>query len=1201
MPDERPEDRTVEVLGLPAGVDEELLFLYFENRRRSGGGALVSVEKRGDGAILVFEEVEAANRVLSKGHHVLHNVELSVRKPPSKDRCRLLLQGINPSTSIEMIELYVENMMGLSEPEYSLHRSPGKDRILIHLSQPFSKDFQNLSAKISKRPLDGAKVTLEQIKQIDSVLVENLHPGTSSDLLTLYFENKAGGNTKVKEVTMLSEGSAKVVFVNYDSVESVVSQPHKLDGADLVVMPYFDFLQPTQSLTPQASGLGSQAMAEDLSDVQMQISPPEVLASANHQSSAPVASEQLLSAHKAAEEVAEEVMEDQVEHEDTSSSLIALTDPTKLALFQLTTFQKDTEKAHPNVTIQIKDDGVHITGTHAQTLEDIKCSTLDYFGKMAETHLTLEPEKAQFFARNDVKERLLQTINQTGSPVMYAVSDCNIVVTSLSQHSADQACNFLKSQLGHFSIPVEKENECMFYCREWSEFLQTLAFTSVKVPEQGGNIDVLTLKGMENEIQTVILEFLTTPIERETVISMEPGVLKYIQIHFHQLLADMEQVSIFPLEAEDVCGLKLHGLAIACQTAEEMLQGVVSSVCTRIITVNAPGVTRFLEDEECKSILKEMQRKFTVYIHTKHVPWEPLPHQDIFETAWTLMSNNNFQRMSAKELRADSMQTDNNGATGKGLIEEAKRIVSAIDERAVAMSISDQLDDVDNLDLYTADEPTSLTDQENIAVSVSQPTAEVNTTSGPLLLNNGVLGIPSDLEEEAQMSLAIQYSMESSHWTQEDEDEQLQKALELSKMIQHEAPTGGANKSPQANKQKKGVGNSLEEAIRSANTLQLHVFAGYSCDLIRVDIAFGKRVNQRQVEEKLENRIVAHMTEYHRKCLEMIKRKHAVQIEIQGTIITVSGFKDFVTEALIDVKLLLEKMSNSASDQDILRVVQWVHHDPPSSVATPYSPEATVFLENVWRMKLKKIDILLDNQPHTINFEKMQEYNISSGKSVKISRKLLDLGDVDEDVPEEEYSLLSNLPEASKVDEESDEFQTVIKKFYETIHEYHSKIRIIQVEKLMNRLLYNQYKLKKASVLQRATYPQVERTLYHGTSEQSVKEICIHGFNRSFCGKNATVYGQGVYFAVNSALSVQDQYSPPNADGYKFIFVSKVLTGDYTKGCHSMKTAPLKETGDIPLRYDSVTDDITKPSMFVIFNDTQAFPEYLITCQRIHR
>ncbi|KAF1381330.1 hypothetical protein PFLUV_G00152770 [Perca fluviatilis] len=64
MPVESLEERTVEVLGLPAAVDEELLFLYFENKRRSGGGPLVSVEKKGDRAILVFEEAEAAAQVL---------------------------------------------------------------------------------------------------------------------------------------------------------------------------------------------------------------------------------------------------------------------------------------------------------------------------------------------------------------------------------------------------------------------------------------------------------------------------------------------------------------------------------------------------------------------------------------------------------------------------------------------------------------------------------------------------------------------------------------------------------------------------------------------------------------------------------------------------------------------------------------------------------------------------------------------------------------------------------------------------------------------------------------------------------------------------------------------------------------------------------------------------------------------------------
>ncbi|KAK2830085.1 hypothetical protein Q5P01_018016 [Channa striata] len=1199
MPVENPEERTVEVLSLPETVDEELLSLYFENKR-SGGGPLVSVEKRGDRAILVFEDAKAAAKVLSKGNHILHNVELIVRKAAPKDRCRLLLRGVNPKTIDDMVELYVENMLGLDATDYTLYPSPARDVILIHLTHPFSKDFQSLSARISGRALDGAKVTLEQIEQPDSILVKNLHPGTTSDLLNLYFESTRGGNQRVKDVTMLSEDSAKVTFVSYESVDTVLGLQHKLENVELVVKPYFDFLQPKEPVTSHNFLTESQDNTEQNPEAvcQMETSPSTV-DTANPQSSSQTAPEPL-AACEAVEETAEEVMEDQSVDTDTLSSHIPITDPLKLALFQLSPLSQNIEKTHPDLTVQIKCDGVQIEGTDRQKFEQMKQTILDFVNNMAETRFTLEPERAQLLARKDVKERLQLILSQTGSPTIYSVSDCKVVVTSLSQNSANQACNILKSQLCNFSIPVDVEYEGMFYCKEWTEFLQALGFTSVKMCEHSRNIDVVTLKGMEIEKQTAIMEFLTTPIERETVISMEPGMLKYIQIHRHQLLADMDQVSILPLEEEDMCGLKIHGHAVACQMAEEVLQDVVSSICTRTITVNAPGVARFLEDTECKSILNEMESKFQVYISTKHVPWEPLPHQDIFVTAWEIMSHQNFQKISTdEELKSDSFPSAQNGASNKGLLEEAKRIMSAIDERLEeSASSSDQVDNMDNFDLYTAEEPTSLADQDFDAVTAKDSllSAGSNTTSALSLLNDGSRGLSSSLEEEAQLSLAIQYSMEQSGWSLEDEEEQLKKALELSKKM-----VRGTEKSLPLDQPERTIKVSLQDAIKAANTIQLVVFAGYSCDLIRVDIAFGKKVSQRQVEEKLEHRCVKNMSEYHRKCLEMIKRKHAVEIQVEGTIITVSGFKDFVTGGVWDVKLLLEKITNSVSDQEILTTVKWLQHDPGSSDTVPYSPEATVFMENAWRMKLNKVDISLDNQPHIISFEKMEEYNIASGKSVKISRKLIDSVDLGEGMAEEEYSLLSNLPEASKVDEESDEFQNVVKNFYETIQEYHSKIRIIQVEKLMNRLLYNQYKLKKASVLQRATYPQVERTLYHGTSEKSVKEICIHGFNRSFCGKNATLYGQGVYFAVNSALSVQEQYSPPNADGHKFIFVSKVLTGDFTKGCHSMKTAPLKETGDIPLRYDSVTDNITKPSMFVIFNDTQAFPEYLITCQRIHR
>lgn len=58
MQTEGLEERTVEVLQLPDGVDEELLCLYFENKRRSGGGPLESVDRKGDSVILVFEDAQ---------------------------------------------------------------------------------------------------------------------------------------------------------------------------------------------------------------------------------------------------------------------------------------------------------------------------------------------------------------------------------------------------------------------------------------------------------------------------------------------------------------------------------------------------------------------------------------------------------------------------------------------------------------------------------------------------------------------------------------------------------------------------------------------------------------------------------------------------------------------------------------------------------------------------------------------------------------------------------------------------------------------------------------------------------------------------------------------------------------------------------------------------------------------------------------
>ena len=66
------------------------------------------------------------------------------------------------------------------------------------------------------------------------------------------------------------------------------------------------------------------------------------------------------------------------------------------------------------------------------------------------------------------------------------------------------------------------------------------------------------------------------------------------------------------------------------------------------------------------------------------------------------------------------------------------------------------------------------------------------------------------------------------------------------------------------------------------------------------------------------------------------------------------------------------------------------------------------------------------------------------------------------------------------------------------------------------------------------------------------------------------------------------------------MYIAKVLVGDYTCGKSGMKAPPSKNDPDNPgLLYDSVVDNTSNPTMYVIFQDNQYYPEYLLTLQQI--
>jgi poly [ADP-ribose] polymerase 10/14/15 len=156
---------------------------------------------------------------------------------------------------------------------------------------------------------------------------------------------------------------------------------------------------------------------------------------------------------------------------------------------------------------------------------------------------------------------------------------------------------------------------------------------------------------------------------------------------------------------------------------------------------------------------------------------------------------------------------------------------------------------------------------------------------------------------------------------------------------------------------------------------------------------------------------------------------------------------------------------------------------------------------------------------------------------------------------------------------------------------------IMSVERIQNVALWQSYAAKKKTMLLRGqaenlpTASYEKPMLFHGTSEWAAEKICEQGFNRSFCGKNATAHGKGVYFAVNSSYSSSSTYSPPDQSGVKRMFVCHVLVGETCYG-NSSHVVPDARTGK--LLYDSTTDNVQHPQMFITYHDAQAYPAYIV-------
>uniref|UniRef100_A0A2K6TR32 Zinc finger CCCH-type containing, antiviral 1 n=1 Tax=Saimiri boliviensis boliviensis TaxID=39432 RepID=A0A2K6TR32_SAIBB len=137
--------------------------------------------------------------------------------------------------------------------------------------------------------------------------------------------------------------------------------------------------------------------------------------------------------------------------------------------------------------------------------------------------------------------------------------------------------------------------------------------------------------------------------------------------------------------------------------------------------------------------------------------------------------------------------------------------------------------------------------------------------------------------------------------------------------------------------------------------------------------------------------------------------------------------------------------------------------------------------------------------------------------------------------------------------------------------------KIEKIKKIENPELLDCFKRKKLQM------NVEENLLFYATKRAYVESICANNFDWTIHETHVAAYGKGGYFAKDAIYSHKNcPYDAKNI----VMFVARVLVGNFTEGNMTYTSPP-------PL-FNSCVDNRLNPSVFVIFQKDQIYPQYVI-------
>ncbi|XP_077305883.1 protein mono-ADP-ribosyltransferase PARP14-like isoform X2 [Lithobates pipiens] len=351
-----------------------------------------------------------------------------------------------------------------------------------------------------------------------------------------------------------------------------------------------------------------------------------------------------------------------------------------------------------------------------------------------------------------------------------------------------------------------------------------------------------------------------------------------------------------------------------------------------------------------------------------------------------------------------------------------------------------------------------------------------------------------------------------------------------------------------------------------------------------IDNEQGEKVIREECISELEDAEVQKISDLQKKFqVSVIYKPPDPSIRIVGLtrdVLPVSGEIEMIINRVKDRK------NRERAAELTGKLVEWSYDNGGTMV--PFDKMTNLELEEAKNDNKAQITIQIRRHQYTVSVQR-ESATDNHGNQIQIQRVVKHEGGSNR-LPPHWKPMGGTLVMEEDVAQGTPEYSAVQQKFQKSCGS-----TILKILRVQNRDLWLNYQIKKQNIDSKNRSTTNEKELFHGTDIASILHVNHNGFNRSYAGRNGTAFGNGTYFAVNANYSVG--YASPDGNGQRHMYLARVLTGLYCAGRQGIITPPAKTTANPTDLYDSVTDNLQNPSMFVIFNDIQAYPEYHIVFQ----